>query len=227
VSLLPAIPKTVLFIDFDNTISQDDVLDAVIERFSRTAQWRQWQSAWEQDRMSTLDCLRLQVGDLEVDERSLLEFVRHAPIDPHFTGLQAWAASTGAELVIVSDNFAPIVEEILRQQRIVAPPIFANAMSFADRRIIPTFPYRDPSCARCAHCKAMHFVRYAGFRTIYVGDGRSDICPAMRADRVFAKDALAAHLSAHGKPYTRFGTLGDVTAALAQDAPGGHGAVGR
>jgi len=217
---LPAIEKTVLFVDFDNTISLGDVLDSVIEKFSRTTQWARWQTEWRENRISTLDCLRRQVGDLEVDKDTLLAFVRGAAIDPHFVHLQDWAASTGTELIIVSDNFEVILREILQRHGVVAPPIFANTLTFEGTRVIPSFPYRSPTCARCAHCKAIHFARYDGYRILYVGDGLSDICPATRADRVFAKDSLAAYLLTQGKSFTRFENLGEVVKCLWTDASG-------
>jgi 2,3-diketo-5-methylthio-1-phosphopentane phosphatase len=217
--------KTVLFIDFDNTISRGDVLDSVIETFSRSTRWSHWQTEWRENRISTLECLRLQVGDLEVDKKTLLDFVRRVPIDPDFTRLQDWAASTQTELIIVSDNFDVIIREILREQAIVAPPIFANALAFEGRRVMPSFPYRSPTCLRCAHCKASHFARYKGYRILYVGDGLSDTCPAMRADRVFAKDSLAAYLVAHDKRFTGFENLGDVVQSLATDSVGLRSAI--
>jgi 2,3-diketo-5-methylthio-1-phosphopentane phosphatase len=222
-SALPEVQKTVLFIDFDNTISQGDVLDSVIEKFSRTTQWEHWQTEWREARISTLECLQRQIGDLEVDEATLLDYVRKVSIDPDFVRLQAWAAATGTELLIVSDNFAPILDEILRHNNIVPPPVYANALAFADGHIIPSFPYRSPTCARCAHCKAVHFARYVGYRTIYVGDGLSDTCPALRADLVFAKDSLAAYLDAQGRPYIPFKNLGEVVSSLV--ASGGQSGV--
>ncbi len=211
---MPDAKKTVLFIDFDNTISQGDVLDSVIEKFSPTREWETAQTAWREGRISTLECLHRQMSGLEVDATSLFEFVRQTPIDPGFVRLQDWAAATGTEMLIVSDNFAPILNEILRHHHILAPPVFANALTFADGHIIPSFPYRSATCPRCAHCKSVHFARYEGYRTIYVGDGLSDTCPAMRADLIFAKDSLAAYLQAQGKGYTPFRTLDDVVDAL-------------
>ena len=217
---LPDAKKTVLFIDFDNTISQGDVLDSVIEKFSRTNQWEHWQTEWREGRISTLECLREQMEGLDVDEPTLLDFVGTVKIDPDFVRLQDWAAATGTELIIVSDNFAPILNEILRRHDITAPPVYANALAFADGRIIPSFPYRSAQCPRCAHCKSVHFARYVGYRTIYVGDGLSDTCPAVRADLIFAKDSLAEYLRKQGRAFTPFRNLGDVVAGLATLDPG-------
>lgn len=222
---MPAVENTVLFVDFDNTISRGDVLDSVIGAFSRTTQWTQWQTEWRENRISTLECLRRQVGNLEVDKDTLLEYVGHVAIDPDFVHLQDWAASTGTELIIVSDNFEVILREILGRHAIVAPPIFANTLTFEGKRTIPSFPYRSATCVRCAHCKASHFVRYEGYQIIYVGDGLSDICPAMRADRVFAKDSLAAYLLAQDKPFVAFEGLRDVVRCLSSDALGHSRAI--
>jgi 2-hydroxy-3-keto-5-methylthiopentenyl-1-phosphate phosphatase len=49
---------------------------------------------------------------------------------------------------------------------------------------------------------------------VYVGDGNSDRCASLAADRVFARDGLARYLMAEGVPFEPFDTLDDVAAAL-------------
>jgi 2-hydroxy-3-keto-5-methylthiopentenyl-1-phosphate phosphatase len=49
---------------------------------------------------------------------------------------------------------------------------------------------------------------------VYVGDGVSDRCAALAADRIFARAWLADFLHANGVPYEPFETLHDVAAAL-------------
>ncbi len=222
---LASLQKTVLFIDFDNTITLGDVLDSVIETFSRTNEWIEWEKEWVENRLSSIDCLTMQIGNLEVDQDALLQFVRRVKIDPRFVDVQRWAAATQTDLVIVSDNFEVILREILRQHAVAAPAIFANALAFERKRLVPSFPYRSPTCSRCAHCKASHFERYAGYHTIYVGDGLSDICPAIRAERVFAKDSLADYLRVQGIPFTPFEHLGDVVDSLSREKHDRAGAV--
>jgi 2-hydroxy-3-keto-5-methylthiopentenyl-1-phosphate phosphatase len=48
----------------------------------------------------------------------------------------------------------------------------------------------------------------------YVGDGYSDRCVALAAERVFARDGLAAYLDEQGVAYERFDDLTAVTQAL-------------
>jgi 2-hydroxy-3-keto-5-methylthiopentenyl-1-phosphate phosphatase len=49
---------------------------------------------------------------------------------------------------------------------------------------------------------------------VYVGDGYSDRCPALAAERVFARAGLAEYLDAEGRPYEPFADLADVLRAL-------------
>lgn len=48
----------------------------------------------------------------------------------------------------------------------------------------------------------------------YAGDGVSDRCAARAADRVFARDWLAAELARSGLPYEPFETMDQIAAAL-------------
>jgi len=89
--------------------------------------------------------------------------------------------------------------------------VFANELKFVKNRLIPSFPFHSKDCRRrCAHCKKVHVREYKHKTTVYVGDGLSDVCPALEADIVFAKDSLASHLEAEGKPHMPFNDLGDV-----------------
>src|SRR5713101_8122974 len=96
--------RTALFLDFDNTVTIGDVLDAVIERFSITERWRAWESAWKRGDLSTSECLSLQVGDLRVDAGELTQFVSDTPIDACFPDVVDWCRANGTPLFIVSDN---------------------------------------------------------------------------------------------------------------------------
>src|SRR5437870_1756312 len=107
--------KTALFLDFDNTVTIGDVLDAVIERYSATERWRAWESAWTRGELSTSECLSLQIGDLRVDVDELSHFVCNIPIDASFPVIVDLCAEKRIPLVIVSDNFSVIVRAILQR----------------------------------------------------------------------------------------------------------------
>ena len=66
-------------------------------------------------------------------------------------------------------------------------------------------------CASAASLQARGARRRA---VVYVGDGYSDRCAALAAERIFARDGLARHLDAQGVAYERFDDLHDVASAL-------------
>ena len=199
-----------LFFDFDNTITIGDVLDRVIEQYSVTEAWRDWETEWQAGRMSTLECLRRQVADLRASPEEIDRFMSHVDVDPAFSRIVSWAKANGSDVRILSDNFSPLIEAILDHHRLAMVPVFANELAFLGNRPEARFPLRDPACLRCAHCKAQHLRGIADRTRIYVGDGLSDVCPALVADVVFAKDSLAAELTRRGLPFRPFRSLIDV-----------------
>ena len=207
-----------LFLDFDNTIASCDVLDRVIERYSATDRWCRWETDWQRGRISTRECLERQIADLRVTPAELIAFTDEFAIDEAFAPLLSWAAANGVETAIVSDNFALIVAAMLERRGLPAVRIYANRLDFDGDRPRASFPLRDPRCERCAHCKAQHLRRVTDRLRVFAGDGLSDICPALAAEVAFAKDSLAAHLRATGRPYRPFRTLTDVLQFL-QNAP--------
>jgi 2-hydroxy-3-keto-5-methylthiopentenyl-1-phosphate phosphatase len=68
----------------------------------------------------------------------------------------------------------------------------------------------------CDHCDEA--CKRAGLPTarplVFVGDGYSDRCAALAADRVFARDGLARYLDERGVAYEPFEDLHDVLVAL-------------
>ena len=205
-----------LFLDFDNTITRGDVLDCVLERYSASEAWRDWEAEWQSGRISTRECLERQTADLRVTLEELIRFTDSIDVDAAFGPLLSWTAEREIETSIVSDNFQVLIEAMLRRRGLPLVPIYANALAFTGNRPRASFPIHDPACERCAHCKAQHLRRVSDRRRIFAGDGLSDICPALSADVVFAKDSLAAHLGANGRTYGRFRSLDDILEYLRQ-----------
>ena len=206
--------KPVLFFDFDNTLTEGDVLDRLIEKFSSNDQWRAWESAWANGRLSARDCLRYQMEGLRVSRDELLEFLSSVRVDPVFADILAWARPRRVEVKIVSDSFLPLIRHILRNNSIDSVPVMANDLRFSGDRLIPSFPFNDPACKRCANAKARHLAPYRGHNIIFAGDGHSDLDAALEASIVFAKNTLAKELGERSIPFRPFETLEPVLAYL-------------
>ena len=212
---MPNIPrKPVLFFDYDNTLTSGDVLDQVIERFSPNEAWRDWENDWQDGRLSAQECLSRQVGNLRVSRGELFEYLLQVRVDPAFPAVVDWARSRRADVIIVSDSFAPLIRHMLSNNGIDDVPVIANDLEFSGERLMPSFPHADPACTRSANAKARHLLPYRHHHVVFAGDGHSDLDAALASDIVFAKSTLAKELDALCTAYHPFDTLEPVLSFL-------------
>ncbi len=201
-----------VFLDFDNTMTTSDVLDDVIRRFSVNDHWMTLEKAWQDGQIGTKECLEGQLKNLRLTKKALNNFLKNVELDPNFHKLLTLLVREGIKPVILSDNFSYIIELILSYHGIRDLKVYGNAMRFYREHIIPSFPYDNPFCLSCAHCKKIHLTKdkTENKLIVYVGDGRSDFCPARVSDIVFAKDSLLEFMGREGLPCLAYKDLGDV-----------------
>jgi 2-hydroxy-3-keto-5-methylthiopentenyl-1-phosphate phosphatase len=112
--------------------------------------------------------------------------------------------------LIVSGGFHELIEPVLAREH-VEVELYANELD--PRPDGWRVRWRDEAvCAVCGEaCKrgALPAGKFA-----YAGDGYSDRCAALAADRVFAINGLADYLDERGVAYEPFDDLHDIAAAL-------------
>ena len=201
-----------VFFDFDNTMTTSDVLDDVIRRFSINDKWMVLQKAWEEEKIGTKECLEGQLKNVRLTKSALQNFLKKVELDPHFHQLLALLVREGIKPVILSDNFTYIIEWILNYHGIKDLKVYGNTLRFYREHIFPSFPYDNPFCLTCAHCKKIHLTKdkTENKLIVYVGDGRSDFCPAKVSDVVFAKDSLLRFMNREELPCIAYKDLGTV-----------------
>lgn len=188
--------KCVVFFDFDNTISTVDVLDNMLPRFSRDGLWIELEKQWRGGKIGSEVCLEGQIRGLSTSKHSLDEYLSGIKLDPYFKKLIKLLNAKKVKAVVLSDNFDYILRRILNHNHKVSGlRVYSNRLRFSRNRLTPYFPYRSKNCQVCAHCKTKNLLENVNRDSviIYVGDGRTDICPARYADIVFAKDDLLKH----------------------------------
>jgi 2,3-diketo-5-methylthio-1-phosphopentane phosphatase len=202
----------VAFFDFDNTITRYDILDDIIARFSPTDEWEWLERRWVAGKIGSRECLDGQMRGVRISKKRLSRYLSKIKIDPAFKKILKLCDSKKIDRFILSDNFRYIVKGILQANGIHGMRIYCNKLRFSGDRIVPRFPFLNARCHKCAHCKKSNLVAKAGKSaiTIYVGDGLSDICPAKRADIVFAKGRLEKYFRKKGMEYVPFKRLSEV-----------------
>ncbi len=198
------------FVDFDGTIATIDVCEALVLAFSREG-WQELNEKWERKELSTLECARktfklFKSGNPE-DFLSILDEVA---IDPYFRDFATYCRERGYPLTILSDGYDCCIYQLLQREGLKLP-YYANKLLFTPQLDIET-PYSSQSCDLCGVCKLdlMEQLKKQNQKTVYIGDGYSDFCPAQKADVVFAKTKLYKHCQKVGKQAILFKNFRDI-----------------
>lgn len=196
--------KCVVFFDFDNTIATCDVFDSMLPRFSKDDLWVKLEKDWQKGKIGSHACLEGQISGISITKQALDEYLSSIKLDPYFKKIVKALSLSRVKVIVLSDNFDYILKRILGFNSIKNLKIYSNKLKFTRDKLMPYFPYRSKKCQVCAHCKTKNLLANVSADSIivYVGDGRSDICPSQYADIVFAKDALLKYFQ--DKKYTCF-----------------------
>lgn len=197
---VPAATPLKLVLDWDGTCTVDDSLVAAILTFGDATVFDRRFGSYGESLAAEVATIRA-----TADEASAWA-VEHVRVRPGFH-----------ELV---DHHSPVIVSSGLPQLIL--PVLAREGVEADVRCNDADPrpggwrirFRDQGvCAVCGDkCKRRSLPEERPL--VYVGDGISDRCAALSADRVFARAWLATHLDETAVPYEPFETLHDVAAAL-------------
>ena len=202
--------RSSVFIDFDGTVSVEDVGTHVLRRLAR-GNSEAIDERYVRGEIGSRECITELCALLPAQREVLFEVASEVPLDPGFGPLVAFLGEAGSEVLVVSEGVGFYVEH-----RCAAFRVGVVASDVVDGR--PVFPNADPTCpcARCGTCKAgpIRAASRRGRTTILVRDGASDIYGAEAADLVFAKPPLAGLCRRLGLSCVEFGALAEVETAL-------------
>ena len=113
--------------------------------------------------------------------------------------------------LVVTVGFRELIGPILAREG-VELELRSNSVEWTPLGWRPVFRSEEP-CSVCGEpCKRSAL---PPGEIVYVGDGFSDRCAALAADRVFARDGLARYLDSVGVAYEPFEDFRNVAATLA------------
>ena len=182
-----------LVLDWDGTVTERDTLDLVLREFGDPEIYRQVEDELGR-RLSLHEVIALEfetvTAPLPEVEAWLVENVR---VRPGFRELVARRAP-----LVVSAGFHELIEPVLEREG-VEVELVANRIDAAPGGWTAVFRDTAP-CPVCGEpCKRASLP--VGEPVVYAGDGYSDRCAALAAERVFATGALATYLERRGVPF--------------------------
>ena len=207
--------KRAVLTDFDGTVTRTDVAVGILEEFA-PSEWWEIEELHRARKIGTRETMVRQFALVRARETDLLRFVdRTVTMDQTFREFVAFCRSRGYVLEIVSEGLDLYVRYLLRKWDIEVP-VRTNHAVTEDGHVRIEYPWADATCTLCGTCKLLRLfeLRANGYRTAYVGDGHSDLCPAIEADLVFAKAELASLCREEEIEFVPFDDFSDVQRGL-------------
>ncbi len=196
-----------LLLDWDGTVTETDSLWMALEKFGDQEVFARVEGSLVEGRLSFQEVMELEFATVTAPVEEVAAFLcREVRIRPGFAELaraqRPLLLSSGFHELIVPVLAREGVELELRANRIEAHP---DGWRVAWRDPVPC-----PVCGDLCKRRSLPPAPFA-----YVGDGYSDRCAALAAERVFARDGLAEWLGSEGIEFEQFDDLRDVLEALA------------
>ena len=201
--------------DFDGTITEDDVSFALLDAFAR-GDWRHWLEQYRLNRISVGEFNTRAFAMVNTPKSELLtEAARQVKLRPGLPDLVTYCRSRGFRFAIVSNGLDFYIKSILRKAGLSGIEVHAATTRFLRKGLKVQYisPAKTPLASNFKEAYAREFLKQ-GYRLIYVGNGPSDIYPAVHAHHIFATDGLLDYCREMEIECTPFHDLNDVVTGL-------------
>jgi len=202
--------------DFDGTVTAVDVAEILLAHFTGD-RWLEVERELLGERIGVRESMRREFALVTASREEMLAVLdREARLDAEFPPFLEFARSRGLPVEILSEGLEFYIAHLLRKWGLEVP-FRTNRDIWEDGRMRITYPYADATCTLCGTCKMGRVLqlRAAGKQVAYIGDGASDLCPALEATAVFAKGHLARLCEREELPFHPFNDFGDVRRVMA------------
>ncbi|MDX9864229.1 MAG: MtnX-like HAD-IB family phosphatase [Anaerolineaceae bacterium] len=199
-------PKIAILSDFDGTIAED-LSDILYRTFAECGM--KYARMWAEGEIGTPEEIIKTFATVHASQEEMKTALRAARFDDSFRPFVAFCLQKGWEVAIVSDGLVWAIQTVLDFHHIPAVEIYANHIFFTGEGYTFEFPWFRPETPHAGVSKPAVLQRYrqAGYRIIFIGDGRSDKDVIGLTDVLFAKDellALCRQAGVQAEPFERF-----------------------
>jgi len=188
-----------VFVDFDGTITLEDVGEAIFKKFGETEKVKRIIEDLLSDKISSRQCWDELCDSVDnINKAELDEFIDLIDVDPTFIPFVKFCSENKIDLVVLSDGFDYYIDRLFNKAGLTGLKYYSNKLFVDEKGILKAeYPYFDVDSPTSANCKKNHIINHSSDDeyTVYIGDGNSDKDAAQYCDFIFAKDGLARFCS--------------------------------
>jgi len=203
-----------IFLDFDGTITRNDVGEAIFRKFLNAEVVDKVVEDLLTDNISARECWE-QLCRLvtPIDKYEFDKFILSQEVESTLFNFINYCKKNEYEVFVLSDGFDYYIEKILNRENLNHLKFYSNKLILSDDgKLIPSFPFYDSSCRSAANSKRNHILDNSSEDnyTIFIGDGFSDNDAVQYVDFIFAKDDLLKYCEVQRISYFPFNSFDDI-----------------
>jgi 2,3-diketo-5-methylthio-1-phosphopentane phosphatase len=207
-----------IVIDFDGTVTDRDIGDAIVTRFGLPG-WDALEKEFHAGEATIRQLWAQEISHLPGDRAAeMADFALEvASVRPGLRELVDYAIAQGLPIEVASNGIEFYLRRILEENGLSdLPYVCLHAEFAADGTTRLVFPGGIVTCARNGLCKCARVWRMQRMarQVMFVGDGASDACVAREPDILAARASLARMAELDGRAYVPFEDFRDVLAAV-------------
>lgn len=201
-------------IDFDGTVTTADTLQYLLDNYGMK-NWRELDIQVENGEITEREAFTTQMNSLQINlEEAVSILLKKMQIRSGFHSFLEYCHKSKFPILIVSAGFKELIEPILLHNNIVLEIRSNHINSISDNGW--KFATSVPFLSDCNHsvCKCHPFEEYKqnGYHVVFIGDGITDFCVAMKCSVVYAvqHSSLAKMLLKKKKPFFEFQSFEEI-----------------
>jgi len=209
-----------VFVDFDGTITSEDVGEAIFNKFGETEKVGKIIEDLLSDKISSRQCWDDLCDSVDtINKVELDEFIDKLDVDPSFNTFVKFCDENKIDMVVLSDGFDYYIDRLFNKAGLAGLKYYSNKLFVNENGILKAeYPYFDVNSPTSANCKKNHIINHSDDDdyTVYIGDGNSDKDAAQYCDFIFAKDGLARFCSMEKISFYPFNNFTDVQSKIVE-----------
>ena len=204
--------------DFDGTISQQDVIDLILEKLADPG-WLDIEARWNEGEIGSRECLSKQIPLIRGGWNAIENLLKEVKLDPTFKTFSKWCLKEKIPVYIVSEGLKKIINALFLRENIEVTEIWSNKLELnKNGSFTIQFPH-PPKSKKCdlglCKCQVLERASVKELKVV-IGDGLNDTCWAQEADLVFAKSKLLSYCRQNKIPCEPFENFSKIKFVLSE-----------
>lgn len=200
--------KTIVFVDFDGTITMEDTLVGAIRLFADPEEFQLYSKKLAHGEMTLSQVVRYAFDGAPADRLGqMLEYIETVPLRPGFSAFLDEMERREIPVVVISGGVRQFVERKLApyRSRLLGLHAVDLDVSGSEMHLISQYDDGDELLK-----KTDVMALYSYEHSVGIGDSFTDRKMGLAVDTIFARDILAQYLQKLGKPYLPYEDFYDV-----------------